>query len=179
MQDADDALPVLSAPQGTGAITEHDLGADTGITFTLTDADTTISTTATADTTDIDPGSFTITERAGTNAKFAGMFTLAYDEAHSVWRLKLKERMSIDYADSDLGTDKMLHLTIQLTDPESTASATPRNVDIRVVDDGVIPNLSEPQGTGAITENVDGAASGITFTLTAPARPFPPPLPMI
>ena len=52
LTDIDDEAPALSAaqggtPQGTGSITENDRGADTGISFTLTDADTPISTTAT------------------------------------------------------------------------------------------------------------------------------------
>ena len=74
--------------------------------------------------------------------------------------------MTLDHDDTDLAADKTIRLTVQITDPEGNASATPRNVDIRVVDDAVAPNLSQPQGTGAISENVDGADSGITFTLT-------------
>ena len=137
-----------------------------------------ISSAKTAATNDIDPNSFTITARTGTNAKFAGLFTLAYDDANNVWRLKLKERMALDYDDTDLGTDKTIRLTVQITDPEGNASATPRNVDIsvhaRVLGDAATPNLSQPQGTGAITENADGADSGITFTLTDPDTAISP-----
>ena len=162
----DTTAPSLGAPQGIGAIIEDIAGANSGISFAVSDGMTLMTSPATTSTSDIDPDSFTITERASTNAKFAGLFTLAYDEIEGIWRLKLKERMSLDYGDTDLAADKTIRLTVQITDPEGNASATPRNVDIRVVDDAVAPNLSQPQGTGAISENVDGADSGITFTLT-------------
>ena len=128
---------------------------------------TLISSAKTDSTADIDPESFTITERADTDAKFAGMFVLARDGTTNIWRLKLDSGMSIDYGDTELPADKIIRLTVQVSDPEDTPSTTPREVEIRVVDDAVAPVLSV-QGTGSIAENADGADSGIIFTLTDP-----------
>ena len=168
----DTTAPTLGEAQGAGIIVENIAGADSGISFEVSDGMTTISPTETTATNDIDPNSFTITERAGTNAKFARMFILAYDETEDVWRLKLKERMALDYDDTALpANDKTIRLTIQITDPEGMASTTPREVEISVLNNET-PNLGAPQGTGLITENAIGADSGITFTLTDPDTPI-------
>ncbi len=168
----DTTAPTLGEAQGAGIIVENIAGADSGISFEVSDGITFISPTETTATNDIDPNSFTITERAGTNAKFARMFILAYDETEGVWRLKLKERMALDYDDTALPTnDKTIRLTIQITDPEGMASTTPREVEISVLNNET-PNLGAPQGIGLITENAIGADSGITFTLTDPDTPI-------
>ena len=169
----DTTAPTLGEAQGAGIIVENIAGADSGISFEVSDGVTTISPTETPDNpNDIDPNSFTITERAGTNAKFARMFILAYDEMEGVWRLKLDSNMTLDYDDTALPTnDKTIRLTIQITDPEGMASTTPREVEISVLNNET-PNLGAPQGTGLITENAIGADSGITFTLTDPDTPI-------
>ena len=133
----DTTAPTLGEAQGNGAIIENDAGANSGISFAVSDGMTLMTSPATPSTSDIDPDSFTITPRASTNAKFASMFTLAYDDANGIWLLKLKERMALDYNDTDLGTDKTIRLTVQVADPEGNISATPRNVAIRVVSDSV------------------------------------------
>ena len=171
----DTTAPTLGEAQGAGIIVENIAGADSGISFEVSDGVTTISPTKTDATNDIDPNSFTITERAGTNAKFARMFILAYDETEGVWRLKLDSNMTLDYDDTALPTDdKTIRLTIQITDPEGIVSTTPREVEISVLDADETPNLGAPQGTGLITENAIGADSGITFTLTDPDTPISP-----
>ena len=168
----DTTAPTLGEAQGAGIIVENIAGADSGISFEVSDGVTTISPTETPATNDIDPNSFTITERAGTNAKFARMFILAYDEMEGVWRLKLDSNMTLDYDDTALPTnDKTIRLTIQITDPEGIVSTTPRKVEISVLNNET-PNLGAPQGTGLITENAIGADSGITFTLTDPDTPI-------
>ena len=96
----------MSQAQGTGAITENVAGADTGITFTLAAPDTPISTTATADMTDIDPDNFIITAADGTPAGFAGEFEFVWDDTKNNWKLKLGGLSSIDYEGTNLPTDK-------------------------------------------------------------------------
>ena len=169
--DVRDAIaPVLGEPQGTGSIIENAVGADTGITFTLTDADTPISATATDGTTDIDPNSFTITAGTGTNAKFAGLFELAKTNIADTWKLKLKPGVSIDHEDTLL-TNKTIQLAVQITDSSGEVSAI-RNVDISVINDTTAPILGAPQGTGAIAEGINGADTGISFMVSDGMTPI-------
>ena len=85
-----------------GEVKETHIAANTLASFTLSDGDTAISTTRTADTTDIDPSSFSIAVRDGTHADFAKMFDIAWDDAHDRWTVKLKPGMSLDYDDTNL-----------------------------------------------------------------------------
>ena len=55
----------------------------------------------TADITDIDPDSFTITAQPGTDDKFAKMFEVVREGTSNNWRIKLKDGVSLDYEDPD------------------------------------------------------------------------------
>ena len=186
VMNLDDVAPKMGFAQGTGAITGNTAGADSGISFVVSDADTPISTTGrTTDTTDIDPDSFTIAAQAidlenddaalqaakTASADFTGDFELVRDGTTNNWKLKLKPGTSIDHADTALPADNILRFAIHVTDPAGKSSVV-RNADISVEDATLWPVLGAPQGTGEIIENADGADTGITFTLTDSDTPI-------
>ena len=163
--------PVLGAPQGTGAITENAAGMETGISFTLTDADTVIASTITANSLDIDPNSFAITARGDTDAKFADMFEFAREGTSDTWTLKLKPGMSIDYEDEDLDADDILQFSVQVTDPTKRSSET-RNIDISVENvDEIAPVINTINSRSGIRENVLGADTGFSFHISDEITP--------
>ena len=155
----------LGPPQGTGQITENAIAADTGITFTLSDADTPISFDLTTDTADIDPKSLT------SAPKLARMRALRGCLKSCAMGLRILE-IEIGIKRSDRprrpglsSTNKTIGLTIIVTDPERLTSMA-HNVSITVEDiDDAAPDLVV-QGTGRITENQLGMDTGITFTLS-------------
>ena len=173
LTDIDDEAPALSAaqggtPQGTGSITENDRGADTGISFTLTDADTPISTTATpTDSTDIDPNRFFITATDGTNAKFE-VFRVVWDDTANNWKLALQEGETIDYEDTDLDDDGILHFNVHVLDSAgNTSEVRPVNIEVKNIIEGpyFAPAKVGSTRIGSLTENQLGADTEIAFTL--------------
>ena len=175
----DDVAPKMGFAQGAGSIAEDVAGADTGITFVVSDEDTPISTTGrTADMTDIDPDSFTIAAQAITqsddaalqaaktaSAGFAGKFEVVYDSTADNWKLKLQDLMSIDYDDTNLPADKILRLSVHVTDNGNKSSVVrDANIVVEAPPPLIKGNKNANTLTGtAVAEYINGKAGADTI----------------
>ena len=175
----DDVAPKMGFAQGAGSIAEDVAGADTGITFVVSDEDTPISTTGrTADMTDIDPDSFTIAAQAITqsddaalqaaktaSADFADKFELAYDSTADNWKLKLRDLMSIDYDDTNLPADKILRFSVHVTDNGNKSSVVrDANIVVEAPPSLIKGNKNANTLTGtAVAEYINGKAGADTI----------------
>ena len=171
VSDVDDEAPVITAydsrwklaPGQTpmGRIAENAQGADSGISFAISDADTAISISVTDNvTTDIDPNSFSIT---GTEAD---KFTVAPPRyPNGFWRLKLKPGEDLDYEAHD-------RLTLYVTVSDGVQESEP--MEVRIVVENVVeppqfdvvPSrtaFTERGGPVRVEENAAGAEIELVF----------------
>ena len=142
--DVNEFAPVLAVNQTTISLAEQDatVAVDTGITFTVRDADAS-STFSTSD--------FSV---SGDNR-----FQVVADG--NGWKLQLKRGSSLNYENAN---DRSIALTVKVNDGIHDSNNIP--VTINVTDVNEAPVLVANQATASLAEQVATAAvaTGITFT---------------
>ena len=143
--DVNDNAPVLSANQTTASLAEQTTTAavDTGITFTVSDAD-------------------------ASSTFSAASFAVSGDDRFEVvadgddWKLQLKANKTLDYEDAD---DRSIVLNVKVNDGDHDSDEVAVTINVSDVNDNT-PTLTANQATASLAEQTATSAvdTGITFT---------------
>ena len=143
--DVNDNTPILTANQTTASLAEQTTTAavDTGITFTVSDADASSTFSA---------ASFEI---SGDNR-----FEVVADGDD--WKLQLKADKTLDYEDAD---DRTIALNVKVNDGNHDSNEIAVTISVSDVND-TAPILTASQTTASLAEQTAATAvdTGITFT---------------
>ena len=145
--DENDNAPMLSEAVADmrGAVAENVVGADTGIAFRLTDADS------------AGVNDFTFSITSADVLDQSGLFDVVEDAG--LWRLQLMAESALDYE-----VASVIALDIKVNDGVVDSDSIRVYVDVGDVND-VAPTLTPIARAGAVDENDAGAETGVQFSV--------------